>query len=177
LGVKNDLLFVNPGVGVVAEETLISNVQNLQYRLDLRPLGDTLLTEPEVDFLLGVLDAVSKNAISISPHILQHLYSRVGTVADVSADGKGKVTSDGTGGGLQGVGSTQDGSTGLDGVQTLPNHTDDGARVHVLDESGEEGLLLQVLVVRLEVGLTGGTHLQADELRGRDGMSGMIRGR
>lgn len=90
--------------------------------------------------------------------------SRVGTVADVSADGEGKVTSDGTGGGLQGVGSAQDGSTGLDGVQTLPNHTDDGARVHVLDESGEEGLVLQVLVVLLQVLLTGGAHLQADEL-------------
>lgn len=31
---------------------------NLEKNLDLRPLGDTLLTEPEVDFLLGVLDAV-----------------------------------------------------------------------------------------------------------------------
>jgi hypothetical protein len=85
-------------------------------------------------------------------------------VADVSADGEGKVTSDGTGGGSQGVGGTQDGSTGLDGVQTLPDHTDDGTRVHVLDQTGEEGLLLQVGVVVFQVFLTRGTHLQTDEL-------------
>lgn len=87
-------------------------------------------------------------------------------MADVSADGEGKVTSDGTRGGGQGVGGTQDGSTGLDGVQTLPDHTDDGTRVHVLDQTGEEGLLLQVGVVVLQVFLTRGTHLQADELLG-----------
>lgn len=91
-------------------------------------------------------------------------YSRVGTVADVSADSEGEVTSDGTRGGLQGVGSTQDGSTSLDGVQTFPNHTDNGAGVHVLDQAGEEGLFLQVLVVLLQVLLTRGAHLQADEL-------------
>lgn len=91
-------------------------------------------------------------------------YLRVGTVADVSADSEGEVTSDGTGGGLQGVGGTQDGSTGLNGVQTFPDHTDDGAGVHVLDQTGEEGLFLQVLVVLLQVLLTRGTHLQADEL-------------
>lgn len=92
------------------------------------------------------------------------LDSRVGTVADVSADGEGKVTSDGTGGGLQGVGGTQDGSTGLDSVQTLPDHTDNGTRVHVLDQTGEEGLLLQVGVVVFQVFLTGSAHLQSDEL-------------
>lgn len=97
-------------------------------------------------------------------HCYHTLDLRVGTVADVSADGEGKVTSDGTGGGLQGVGGTQDGSTGLDGIQTLPDHTDDGAGVHVLDQTGEEGLLLQVGVVVFQVFLTGSAHLQTNEL-------------
>jgi len=35
----------------------------------------------------------------------------------------------------------------LDGVEALPNHGDDRARSHVLDQTREERLLLQVLVV------------------------------
>lgn len=52
----------------------------------------------------------------------------------------------------------------LDGVTSLPDHTDDGARVHVADETGEEGLGREVGVVLLEMVLAGGSHLQADEL-------------
>lgn len=53
----------------------------------------------------------------------------------------------------------------LDGITSLPDHTDDGARVHVADETGEEGLGREVGVVLLEVLLAGGGHLQSDELR------------
>lgn len=32
----------------------------------------------------------------------------------------------------------------LDGVTALPDHGGDGARVHVLDQAGEEGLLSEI---------------------------------
>jgi hypothetical protein len=35
----------------------------------------------------------------------------------------------------------------LDGVEALPNHGDDGARGHVLDQTGEERLILQILII------------------------------
>lgn len=45
---------------------------------------------------------------------------------------------------------------------TLPDHGDDGARLHVLDEGGEEGLGGEVAVVRLEEFLRGNLHLEGD---------------
>lgn len=76
------------------------------------PLLELGGTEPESNLLLGVLDGV-------------------GTVADVAADIDGVVTTDGTGGGGQGVGGTQDGTAGLDGVLALPDHGADGTAQHV----------------------------------------------
>jgi hypothetical protein len=68
------------------------------------------------------------------------------------------------------VGKLNKGAKGsLDGVTSLPDHTDDGARVHVADETGEEGLGREVGVVLLEVVLAGGSHLQADELHREQG--------
>jgi hypothetical protein len=68
------------------------------------------------------------------------------------------------------VGKLNKGAKGsLDGVTSLPDHTDDGARVHVADETGEEGLGREVGVVLLEVVLAGGSHLQADELESEQG--------
>ena len=45
------------------------------------------------------------------------------------------------------VGGAEHLAAGLDGVKTLPDHRDDGAGSHVLDEAGEEGLPLEVSVV------------------------------
>lgn len=52
-----------------------------------------------------------------------------------------------TRGGREGVGGTKHGAASLDRVETLPDHGDDGAGGHVLDEAGEEGLALEVSVV------------------------------
>ena len=52
-----------------------------------------------------------------------------------------------TGGGGEGVGSTKHDAAGLDGVEALPDHGDDGAGGHVLNEAREEGLALEVGVV------------------------------
>jgi hypothetical protein len=55
----------------------------------------------------------------------------------------------------------------LDGIPTLPNHGDDWTRVHVLDKTWEEFLVLEVGVVLLEVFLSWRKHLKSDELIGR----------
>lgn len=78
------------------------------------PGVELVLLEPESDLLLGVLDGV-------------------GTVADVTADVNGEVTTNGARGGGGGVGGTEEGTAGLDGITALPDHGADGARVHVCE--------------------------------------------
>lgn len=88
-------------------------------------------------------------------------------MADVAANSKGIVTTNGTFKGVklvlaqhlrrcrgvltrsacQGVGGTKDGTTSLHGVKTLPDHRNDGTASHVPDEAGEEWLVLEVSVV------------------------------
>lgn len=53
--------------------------------------------------------------------------------------------------GLEGVGSTEHDATGLDGVESLPDHADDGAGCHVLDQTGEERLALEIGIVCVDV--------------------------
>jgi hypothetical protein len=84
--------------------------------LSALPALDLTLLEPEGDLLLAVLDGV-------------------GAVADVAADVKGVVTTDGAGSGGKGVGGTEDGAAGLDGVTALPDHGADGARAHIWNVS------------------------------------------
>ena len=47
----------------------------------------------------------------------------------------------------EGVRRAEHGTASLDGVKTLPDHRNHGARCHVLDQAGEEGLALEVSVV------------------------------
>lgn len=47
----------------------------------------------------------------------------------------------------KGVGRAEHDTAGLDRIETLPDHRDDGAGGHVLDEAGEERLALEVSVV------------------------------
>ena len=58
------------------------------------------------------------------PHVLQHTRSR-----------------------REGVGRAEHRTAGLDSIKTLPDHGSDRARGHVLDETGEESLALEVSVV------------------------------
>lgn len=108
-------------------------------------VAQLLLLEPQSDLLLSRLD-------------------RVRAVADVSAHVQGKVTSDGTRGRGQGVGGTQNGSTGLDSILTLPNSGENRSRQHVGQQGGEEGLGLQVSVVLLQLVLRGRHQLDGDQL-------------
>ena len=45
------------------------------------------------------------------------------------------------------VGRTKDRAASLDGVKTLEDDSDNGARCHVLDQAREEGLALEVGIV------------------------------
>ena len=47
----------------------------------------------------------------------------------------------------EGVGGAKHRTASLDGIETLPDHSDDGAGSHVLDEAREEGLAFEVSVV------------------------------
>jgi len=94
-------------------------------------------------------------------------------MANIATNGEGKVATDRSRCACQRVGSTQDGSPGLDGVQTLPDHSDNGTSIHVLDETREERLALEVFVVFFEV-FSGGvdqlerSKLEAALLKARD---------
>lgn len=52
----------------------------------------------------------------------------------------------------------------LDNFPAFPDHSADGTRVHVLDQTGEEGLSGKIRVVLLEVLSAGLGHLDGDEL-------------
>jgi hypothetical protein len=103
------------------------------------------LAEPESNLLLGILDAV-------------------GTVADVAANIDGKVTTDGARGRGKRVGGTKEDTASLDGITSLPNHGGDRAAQHVLNQAGEERLLLEVGVVSLEVLLARANKLEGYQL-------------
>ncbi|GMT02925.1 hypothetical protein PENTCL1PPCAC_25098, partial [Pristionchus entomophagus] len=106
---------------------------------------DLLGLEPVSDLTVGRLD-------------------RVRTVADVAANLDGEVSADGSGSGGERVGGSEHDTALLDDVESLPDHGDDGSGDHVVDEGGEEGLLLQIDVVLLKMGLGGGHLLKGDQL-------------
>ena len=59
---------------------------------------------------------------------------------NISANIDAVVATDGAGGGVEGLGGTEHLSAGQDSVVAFPNHSTDGAGVHVLDQAGEETL-------------------------------------
>ena len=106
---------------------------------------DETFGEPEADFLSSGFETI-------------------GTVADVSADVEGEVTTDGAGSGGGGVGFAEEGAALLDDVDAFPDHTDDGAGGEEFAETTIEGLLGEVTVVFLGL-FHGRLHeLEADEL-------------
>jgi hypothetical protein len=108
------------------------------------PVSDSL-GEPEGDLLGGGL-------------------GRIGTVAEVSADIEAIVTTDGTRGRLGRASGSQELASFREGVESLEYHGDNGAREHVVDETSEEWLSLQVSVVVFHVLTSRSSHLQANEL-------------
>jgi len=108
-------------------------------------IGVDTIGEPELDLVLGGLDGI-------------------GAMADVAADVDAIITTDGAGERGGGVGLAEHDAASLDGVEALPDHAADGAGRHVLNQTGEELLFLQVSVVLLQVLDGGGLELQGLEL-------------
>jgi hypothetical protein len=134
------------------------------------PADHLIGLEPESDLLLCAVDAVA-------------------AVADVAADIDSVIEADSAWGRGERVGSTEDEAAGLDNLAALPDHGGNGAGCHVYspaqlvpiwspscraiwreggrrtaDETGEERLVLQILIMLLEVGLSGGDELEGDKL-------------
>ena len=80
--------------------------------LSVLVLLDLTFPEPQSNLFLGALDAI-------------------GAVTDVSANVDGIVASDGARGRCERVGSTKNGSAGLTGISSFPDHSDDGTAEHV----------------------------------------------
>jgi hypothetical protein len=109
------------------------------------PLDEFLLAEPQGDLPFSTLH-------------------RVTTVADVASSLDAIVTSDGAWNAVERVGGAQHDATSFDGLESFPDHGDDRTGIHVLDETGVEGLGGQVFVVFLQLLLVGVHHFQGDQL-------------
>lgn len=101
--------------------------------------------EPKLDLFVGVFDGVR-------------------AVTDVSASDDAVISSDGSWVGGQGIGGSEDETTGSDDTDTFPDHADDGAWKHVVDEGGEEGSFLEVSIVLFKEFLGGLNHLKGSEV-------------
>lgn len=66
------------------------------------------------------------------------------SIPDVAADGDAEITADGARGTVGRVGLAQHNAASLDDVGALPDHAHHGARGHVADQTGEEGLAGEV---------------------------------
>jgi hypothetical protein len=80
---------------------------------------------------LGALPALNLTLLEPEGNLLLAVLDGVGAVAHVAADVKSVVATDGARGGGEGVGGTEDGAAGLDGVTAFPDHGADGAGAHV----------------------------------------------
>ena len=77
----------------------------------------------------------------------------------------GHVAADGTGQRSLGVGLAEHHAAALDSAKTFPDHANNWARDHVVDQVLEEWLLLQVGVVLLHMSTAWSAHFQSDELK------------
>ena len=75
----------------------------------------------------------------------------VGSMANVSADVDALVSSDSSRIRIKWLGCAKDLPASQDGIVTFPNHTADGSRRCVVDESIEEWFVLEVDVVLFEL--------------------------
>lgn len=88
----------------------------------------------------------------------------VRSMANVTANSKTIVTTNGTDWRLQGVGSTKHDTSSLDSIKTLPYHGNNGSRGHVLDEAREERLALEVGIMLLKMFRRSVDELEGDKL-------------
>ena len=119
------------------------------------PVDQLLWLEPQGDLLLSRLNGVRPmDDVAANLILKEWLKDSLNNARGLSYL-DAEVTPDGAGFGVLGVGLSEHDAAGLDHVESLPDHGQDGARCHVLDESGEEGAGRQVGVVVLQVLLRG----------------------
>mmetsp|Transcript_8949 Transcript_8949/g.15332 ORF Transcript_8949/g.15332 Transcript_8949/m.15332 type:complete len:202 (-) Transcript_8949:255-860(-) len=106
------------------------------------PVHQLLLLEPQGDFLLAVLHAVTA---------MNH----------VPSDLDGQVPANGARLRLQGIGGANQLTSGLDHAGSLPHHADHGPGDDVVHKVLEERLRREVTVVRLRERLGAVEHLEA----------------
>lgn len=95
------------------------------------PADQLLFGEPEGDFFVCRLNSIR-------------------SVDDVSANLNAIIASDGPGHGISRIGGSQHLTSGFNSIQSFPDHWYNWARVHVCDESREEGTGAQISVVFLQ---------------------------
>jgi hypothetical protein len=86
-------------------------------------------------------------------------FNSVTSVADVAANFDTHVTTDGTHGRISRHGSTKHLAALQDGILSFPDHSDDGTTGHVLNQTREELLGLQISIMKLHVLLSRGGEL------------------
>ncbi len=121
------------------------------------PVGQVLGLEPEGDLLLGRLNSIRAVA-NVATNLKER--SSVTSVRKVCravahAYLDTKVSSDGSGLGVDGVGLSQHDATGLDHVEAFPDHGNNGAGGHILDKAGEERTRAEVSIMLLQMLLRG----------------------
>jgi hypothetical protein len=109
------------------------------------PVQHFSLFKPKSNFFLGIFD-------------------RVTSVANVTSHFNAKVSTNGSRGRVQRIGSTQHFASSRHGFLAFPNHANDGSRHHVLAKLGEERLGDQILVVSVQKFSSGLLGLQGGEL-------------
>jgi len=109
------------------------------------PVLDLFLFEPEGDFSVGWFDWVW-------------------SVADVSSSDDAEISSDGSRVWLKRVGGSQKKSSSGNDSSSFPDHGDDWAWKHVLDEVGEEGSGGKILVVLFKEGLSGWDEFECSQV-------------
>ena len=82
---------------------------------------------------------------------------------EVVLDAEGEVASDGSRGGVEGVGGSHHGANGLDGVLALNSESDDGRARQIIANRTEERSLAVLVVVRFDGGSLGMNQFQADK--------------
>lgn len=145
------------------------------------PALDLLVVEPQRDLLLRGVDGVRAVA-DVAADVLSSVSIDIARKCTCRTY-DGEVTTDGTWSRCKRVGGAEEGTAGLDGVTTLPDHCADGTAGHVCvslcqglslslplrvlhtgNETLEEGLVAQVGIVLLEVLGRGGHELDGNEL-------------
>jgi len=98
-------------------------LQWLLVEQELTCASEHLLVDP---VLLAALPAAELLGLEPESNLLIRGLNSVRTVTDVAANLDAEISPDGAGGGVGGVGGAEHHAAGLDGIETLPDHSEHG---------------------------------------------------